>query len=78
MTLVIEFIVAALLVGVLSVLVVMLLLHSRASQSTKRRLEATAPPSATEITAGGDVLQPTSVLQPGFETLGWAYSGGQL
>jgi chromosome segregation ATPase len=60
MTLVIEFIVAALLVGVLSVLVVMSLLHSRASQSTKRRLEATAPPSATEITAGGDVLQPKS------------------
>jgi chromosome segregation ATPase len=60
MTLVIEFIVAALLVGVLSVLVVMSLLHSRASQSTKGRLEATAPPSATEITAGGDVLQPKS------------------
>ena len=22
--------------------------------------------------------QPNLVLQPGFETLGWAYSGGQL
>jgi chromosome segregation ATPase len=60
MTLVIEFIVAALLVGVLSVLVVMSLLHSRASQSNKRRLEATAPPSVTEIKAEEDVLQPKS------------------
>jgi len=57
MTLVTEFIVAALLVGVLSVLVVMSLLHSRASQSTKRRLEATAPPSVTEIKVEEDVLQ---------------------
>jgi chromosome segregation ATPase len=60
MTLLIEFIVAVILVGILSVLVVMSLFHSRASQSTKRRLEATAPPSVTEIKAEEDVLQPKS------------------